>query len=420
MKITLLTYGSRGDLEPFLALAKGLKVAGHTVKLAAPQNFEEYVRAQDVTFISLPGDTRKILSSPEGADLLRSGNSTKFVRDITHILRNYYERVEDKCLEACQDAELIVGAGLTLKDTICISDKLKIRACILNLQPVLPGTSAFPNFLITTKNLRPKMLNKVTHLLFDILFWKDQKKYVQKFRARLGLPPLDKPLVKSLISRKIPILHAYSSLIVTPPKDWDGLGAFVGHISAPTDASKYTLAKPNKNLIEWLSRPDKPIFFGFGSMPLMTEKALNLISEALRKLMKRGVIVSSWSETPILPSAAENLLMVTEADYRWLLPKCAVAVHHGGAGTTHDALLAGIPSVVCPSISDQFFWAKRVSDLKVGIDLSFKNFNEARLVNALKYCLETSIAKNAREFSLKMVKDGNGLQNTISFIEKAF
>jgi len=416
MRITFLGYGSRGDVEPLLSIALEAKRRGHLPIFAAPSDFQEMIKLVELPFVKLEGNIQSILTSKEGLDLLAKGDSHRFLESISAVLQRYYKKIEEASLEACRGADLIVVGNLGLKEALCISAKFSIPAFVMSTFPAFPYTEEFPNFFITNKNLRLKWFNRWTYSLFDRVYWRNNKKYVDEFCEQLELQRFRGPMVKELMERKIRFLNMFSPLLVPTPKDWLETSVSCGRAYQDTKIKAAEKASPE--LVSWLQQGAKPVFFGFGSMPLLSSKEMfQTILNVLAETGQRGIISTGWSSAP-LGKYPRDVFVVKSADYDWLFPQCIAAVHHGGCGTVHDSLRAGLPTVICAVISDQFYWGERVKSLGVGTWLNLKHFSHQRLLNGLKFCLEPSTLIRAQELSKKMRLEVNGAIKVVDFFEK--
>ncbi|MFF0488516.1 glycosyltransferase [Nocardia sp. NPDC004068] len=182
--------------------------------------------------------------------------------------------------------------------------------------------------------------------------------------------------------------------------EWGEDRPFVGFL-----VPKAAAGQVDKELSAWLAAGDAPVYAGFGSMPVgEVDATLELMRNACRRVGRRLLYVSG--SRGVEPRLTEELAVVRGVDHAAVLPRCAVAIHHGGAGTTAAALRAGIPSVVCSFLADQPYWGQRVRVLGVGVAVPFSRLTEARLVRMLDLALSESVTRRAATFATGFRADG--------------
>ncbi len=166
-------------------------------------------------------------------------------------------------------------------------------------------------------------------------------------------------------------------------------------------------------LDDWLQAGSPPVFLGFGSMPVLDgENLLHTIRATLAELGVRGILAAGWSE---LDTVGDDTLFVTgEVDHQSLLPRCAAAVHHGGAGTTHASLAAGTPTLVCSVFWDQSFWGAQCR--RVGATFPFARLNARRLTSGLREVLDKQVDVRAKEVARRMGEE-DGIGVAVSHLE---
>ncbi|MDB5083338.1 MAG: glycosyl transferase, family 28 [Bacilli bacterium] len=420
MNITLLTTGTLGDVRPFLALALGLQELGHQVTLAAPMNFESYLKQFPVSVHSLVGDTQQVLESDKGRRWMASGNVKEFMnalQQISHEIRYDRQRV---ILSACQDCELIIVHPLLLSQIATLSEKLKKPFVLATPFPIVSATREFPQFLVRAKRLPFGFLNQLTHQVFSKVWQKSDADDINEWRSKLSLEPLRGSVFRNIAQQQIPILHAYSPSIIPHPKDWGDHNFITGQLKMN---DKYThehaKEKLNDDLAEWLERGQAPIYFGFGSLPVLEpQKMIDMVLDITQSLNTRAILASGWSNmtaggTPL----PDSVFMIKSADHVSLFPRCSCVIHHGGAGTTHTALESGTPSIICSTYGDQPFWGERITELNIGRHIPFPKLTKENLTRAIQELQNESVRDKAAEMG-KRIKAENGVQNALDWLEK--
>ena len=360
MKITLLTYGSRGDIQPFLALADGLQRAGHSVLLALPGAMANLAGEYNIPTLPLPGDPT-ILSD----QLNRSGHN--FVRQMlsiqSYVLPLALE-VGQLAYEACQDCDLVVHSFLFASGAHTFARQRGIPDVSVQCFPVFAPTSSFAAVAFPEISL-PGPLQRAyrlaTHRIGNALFhnlnasgypvmrrkrpaW--PKKLLWPFDSFPGHPPS-------------PLLMAVSPSVLPRAPEWEGSHVHVtGYLYL--DEPDF---QPSAELQGFLESGDAPVCIGFGSMiHPRAEIIQRTLLSILRREGQRAVILTGWDGWQEVRQEFQDSIFfyLESAPHAWLLPRCKLSIHHGGAGTTAAALRAGIPQWIIPFTADQPFWASRV------------------------------------------------------------
>jgi sterol 3beta-glucosyltransferase len=417
MKITILTYGSAGDVVPYMSLALGLMEKGHDVILAAPQNFENQVKSLGIHYMPLYGNSQAVLESDEGMQWMATGNTKLFFKELNAIAyKNRLERQRDS-VEACRDAQFIIVGTLMLFYATTISEKFKIPFLIAIVNPVCVATKAFPHLFITQKVLPFGFLNVLTHKLVFKEYQKSATPVLNVWRKSLGLEDINGSVYSKIASLRVPVIHGYSPHLLPKPADWDE------HISVTgfwrTDPKYLPHQPPEEELINWLNAGSAPVYFGFGSMPVLNPKEIQMmVYEICRETGIRAIINAGWSNFEGKHNQlSDPVYFIKYTDLSWLFPLCSLIVHHGGVGTTHISLESGVPTIICSIFWDNPLWGERLRMLDIGAHIRFKDLTKEKLIQAIKE-LNTE-DKKAKAFHLgKFVREENGLKSAIDHIEK--
>lgn len=359
MKITILAVGTRGDVQPYVALAKGLKAAGYGVRVGAPINFESFVTAHGLEYAPLRGDYYQLMDSPEG-QALKSGNPLRVMQHMKTTVYPLMRRLMDDSWPAVQGSDaiifhpkLMIGAQL--------AEKLNVPAIIAATLPMV-ATRAFPMPGLVNRDLGG-VLNKASYATLNMIT-RPFTGIIQRWRQEvLGLPAQAGTIsVFKLHDRPLPVLHCYSQQVITRPDDWPDHAYVTGYWWLD-ETNNW---QPPADLEAFLANGTPPVYVGFGSMIAEDPASVTrIVIEALQQSGQRGVIASGWGG--IRPAdLPPSIYLLKEAPHDWLFPRMSAVVHHGGAGTTAAGLRAGKPTVICPFIADQPFWGNRVAVLGAG------------------------------------------------------
>jgi sterol 3beta-glucosyltransferase len=404
LKITILTFGSRGDVQPFLALALGLQRAGQEVKLAAPHRFEAFVDSHGVPFVPLAGDPEVISMRLNDA----GRNPVRMVRAMAGYIFSIADQVAREAFAACDDADLIVHSFAFTVGGHSLARRRGIPDISIQTFPIFAPTRHIPP--IALPGVRPGPLRYFTHWLFTQVFWHggnlgywrlrraDPKTFDLKLRWPFS-PVGERGLT--------PLLLACSPVVVPRPDDWSA-----PHIHIPgylyLDASPSY--RPSQALREFLAGGEPPVCVTFGSMiHREAGRIYRAVMGALKERGARAILLSGWSDLHALADST-NALVLDAAPHDWLFPRCKTLIHHGGAGTTAAGLRAGIPNVVVPFAADQPFWGARVYELGAGPPpLPVGQLTRERLAGALGAADGEAIQQGARDVGAAIrMEDGVG------------
>lgn len=410
MKITLLTYGSRGDVQPFLALALGLQQAGHQPTLAAPARFAAFIQQYNIPFAPLAGDPAELSQRFNDA----GRNPIRMVSGMMQYALRVGAEMTYQTRAACRGAEFIVHTFAHVLDGHTLARELNIPDACLQLFPMFAPTGDYPNITLPNTGLRP--LNRASHHFSSrFMEWGGIMGF-EFIRRRAGLPSrrLYWPFRASPERLRTPLLCAWSPSVLPVSRDWPEYARVTGYVFMPGEAST---DQPSSVLEEFLNSGPPPVCISFGSMLNRdAEKMYQVILQALGQAGQRAVLLTGWGSLPMDVHPGQ-FLQIDSAPHAWLLPRCKAVIHHGGAGTTAAGLRAGIPNIVIPHIADQPFWGQRVYDLGAGPrPLHLKTLTVDGLLAALAEA-ETQPVLAAAQAVGRSIRSEDGLGEVISAIE---
>ena len=402
MKITILTYGSRGDVQPFLPLSLRLLEEGHSVKLAAPFRFKNLVEEYGIDFVPLSGDPEELSRRLNNA----GHNFVKLLRELTNHAIEVGADVWRQTEEACKAADLILHTFTHAVGAHTLARERGIPDIHIQTFPMFTPTGDYPN--VTLPGLRSRFLNRLTHTLSGKITWWASQIGFERVRRRAGLRKrkLYWPFDDGPLRPRTPILCAWSHGVLPPSKDWLPNVHVTGYYFF-ADHDSY---QPNKELESFLSLGQQPVCVSFGSMVYRdAEKIDKIVRAALAQTGNRAIILSGWSG--IGSASSNDLLYLDAAPHDWLLPRCKIVIHHGGAGTTAAGLRAGIPNIVVPFMADQPFWGRRVHAIGAGPrPLRVKRLSIQKLVQAIVEAEAESVHPGARAIGQQIrSEDGVGM-----------
>ncbi|UBU12751.1 glycosyltransferase [Nonomuraea gerenzanensis] len=430
MRVVVLGFGSRGDVQPCAALAHELAARGHMATLVAagryawlagrgdrtaaqaapshrntaramPEDRNAAQAAPGVAFAPIGVDPVAIVESEEGRRWLRSG-PLGFVRGFRTVVEPLATTLVKEVDAACAGADLVLAPALGAFGRH-LHDRYGTPYRILHFQPSEP-TREFPNPLVPLTTLG-SLGNRASYALVERLGWLALGRMVNRLRAEvLGLGPLRGSPFAADRRARVPVLCGVSPHVVSRPADWPGHVHLTGYWRLPN-------GEPGGGIEDFLEAGPAPVFVGFGSMvPDEPERVAAAVVGALRLARLRGVVQG-------LPVAEDDdVRVVGEVAHERLFPRMSAVVHHGGAGTTGAALAAGVPNVVCPFFADQPFWARRVVALGAGprpLPVSRLTRRElaARLIAAREY------RENAARLG-RLLHVEHGVKNAVDLIDR--
>mgnify|MGYP001821164330 CR=1 FL=1 len=409
MRTTIFTVGSRGDVQPYVALGAALARSGLDVTVATHEPFRDFVTDRGLAFAALPGDPRALLATDEAQELLRTGlGLVRFARRFVAILEPWFWKLVDAITPIHEKSEAVLYSALAFP-TWHLAQVDRTPTIQLSLQPLLP-TSSFP--AITTSFRDIGLLgNRVTHSVNQQLFWQPLRTAVDRWRTQdLGLPPhgLRGPY-RELAAKGEPIVHGFSRHLVAPPADWPDQALVTGHWPLADD-------RPLTNeTAAWLDDGAAPVYVGFGSIrDSESERLADIAITATERANARLVLDSGW--TGLEGAADDRVHVVCDTDHTMLFPRMASVVHHGGAGTTHTAAAAGVPSMAVPYYADQPFWGRRLESAGIGAPpLPRRELDAGQLTERITMLGGEALRSRAAEVGAAM-RSERGLQAATEFI----
>ncbi len=361
-RIVLTTIGTRGDVQPYMALGLGLKRAGYDVRLAAPENFKDWIEGAGLEFARCGNDSRAFVTSPEAVDFL-DGSLWYQIRNARKIGLDFIKSITEDIYHATRDADGIIFHPKA-DFSVDVAEAKNIPAIMAAFQPFTP-TREFPIMVLPIKTLGP-LANRMSYgvIYLSRVFYNN---YLNQYRCDLlGLKPRSlfrHPL--KIGSDPVPIFYAISEFVVPRPRDYPPHVHITGYWFLDTHSGW----EPPGALQAFLETGGPTIYVGFGSMPLKDPAASGgMIVEALRKSNLRAVMARGWAglRAEDRSDGAGAIHLIEDAPHEELFPLMDGVVHHGGAGTVAAGLRAGKPSFICPFLVDQPFWGMRVNNLGIG------------------------------------------------------
>jgi UDP:flavonoid glycosyltransferase YjiC (YdhE family) len=421
MNIVIQVVGSRGDVQPFIALGQELQKYGHRVRLATHNTFKEFVKKSGLEFYPIGGDPKELMAyMVKNPGLIPSMKSLK-EGDIKRKQIMVGEML-DGCWKSCVDADLDSGDPFIADAIIANPPSFAHIHCAqalgvpLHMMFTMPwsSTRAFPHPLANFKvgEIDPALINYASYGIVEFLTWQGLGSVINRFRATLDLEPIPTTVGPALAEAlEVPFTYCWSPALVPKPTDWpshiDVCGFFF------RDPPPY---EPPAAIVDFLKNGPRPIYIGFGSIVLEDPaKMTSLVLEALESCGVRAIISRGWSNLGEgLPDKAD-ILFIGDCDHEWLFQHVTAVVHHGGAGTAACGLKNACPTLVVPFFGDQPFWGDMISEAGAGPrPIPHKLLSGQNLFEAIQILLAPETKEAAQRISSQMANE-QGVQAVQSF-----
>ncbi|KDN37111.1 hypothetical protein RSAG8_10386, partial [Rhizoctonia solani AG-8 WAC10335] len=370
MNINIMIVGSRGDVQPYLALGKQLQRYGHDVRLSTHETFRKMVKDAGLRFYNIGGDPHELMSymvrNPgliPGLESLRNGDIGKKQKMIAEILEGCFASCFAPDLGSGEEtgfaADAIISNPPTFAHIHC-AEALGIPLLLSFTMPWCP-TASFPHPLVNIKqgeDTEPKMANYYSYGLVDMMTWQGLGRTINKFRMkRLGLEYLTTASAVGMIERcSVPWTYCLSPALVPKPGDWMSHIDVVGFYFLDL-ASDYS---PPADLIDFLKSGAPPVYIGFGSIVLQNPQEMTkAILSGIAQAGVRAIVSPGWGglDEDLIRSAGPHVFALGNVPHDWLFQHVSAVCHHGGAGTTAIGLKCGKPTVIVPFFGDQLIRA---------------------------------------------------------------
>jgi sterol 3beta-glucosyltransferase len=353
MRIAIVCNDTRGGIQPYVALGRGLALAGYDVRAVAPAEFAPMFAAVDIPMVPLSAGERAAELRSTGIAEQGVIAAMRFMRRELPAQINQWTR---ETLAACADVDVMTGGIGGMVTGLPVAEKLRIPFVETHLQPIRAPTDAYPGVMLPRW---PHWLGssgmRLSHHLSDKAVWMAfQGPMISAREQVLGLTGRPRRFGPQ------PVLYGLSRYVVPLPQSDERY--VCGYWTLPASRS-WT---PPPGLSTFLNRSGPVVSIGFGSMAsAKPQEVTDLVLSAVQRAGVRAVLLVGWGGLASLP-AADDVFFADDVPHDWLFPRVAAVVHHGGAGTTGAALSAGAPALVVPFAADQPFWGARVAELGVG------------------------------------------------------
>ena len=413
MKLVLAFYGTRGDVEPGVAVGRELMHRGHDVHIAVPPDLIGFAESAGLAAVAYGPDTQAWLESTRNF-------WTRFFRNFWRIqeVKRLWRESRDPgtrswaqmstMLTSLADGADVLITGMSYQELAAdVAEYCDIPLATLLWFPIRVNGHLVPTL--------PAPLIRSAMTVYEWLVWRGVKKVEDAQRRELGLPKATGPAPRRIAERGSLEIQAYEAAcfpgLAAEWVNWDGQRPFVGTLTLEmaTDA--------DAEVTSWIAAGKPPIFFGFGSIPVESPtETLAMIAAACAQLGERALVSAGWTDFSSVPHF-EHVKVVAAVNYAAIFPACRAVVHHGGAGTTAAGLRAGVPTLILWMADVQLLWGAAVKRLKVGTARRFSSVTEKTLVADLRRILAPEYVARARELTTELTKPAESVAAAADLVE---
>lgn len=419
MTVNILAIGSRGDVQPYVALALGLRDAGRRVRLITLPGFANLIQPYKLDHIEILKTSAQHVAgtSPGVQDWVDSANNfvaswRGFIRLFGHLGA---EGIRDT-LKACAEGEAIVVSPLGMLSGYHVAEKLRqplFRAFYL---PTIPS-----RYDLRGDGYQRSPVRGTFHVLKEHvrrqMTWQLLRPHTNRLRGQiLNLAPigLNEPF-SAMQRNRVPLLYGFSPAVFPRPPDWGEWIHVTGYWFLPTG----TQWRPPADLVEFLAAGPAPVIVSFGSMTTREpQQTTAIVVAALAQTGQRGILVKGaggLGDAELPP----DMFMLESAPFDWLFAHASAVIHHAGAGTTAWGLRAGLPTIAVPSFADQSLWAERVKALGVGPDpIPRRELSVARLATAIHQTTHSSEMRHRAAAVSARIKTEDGVGQAVQILDR--
>ena len=413
MKFVLAFYGTRGDVEPGVAVGRELRRRGHDVCMAVPPDLVGFAEAAGPAAVDYGPDIQGWLESTRNfwtylfRNFWRVRHVLAFLRESREPATRHWGEMSTTLTSLTVGADLLL-TGMSYQElAVNVAEFQDIPLATLLWFPIRVNGHLVPT-------LPPSFIRSAMRL-YEWLVWRGVKKVQDAQRRELGLRKATGPAPTRIAAQGALEIQAYDDVcfpgLAAEWSEFDGRRPFVGTLTleSPTDA--------DKDVASWIAAGTPPIFFGFGSIPV--ESAANtiaMIGKACAAVGERGLVCAAATDFSDAPHF-EHVKVAGEMNYATIFPACRAVVHHGGAGTTAAGLRAGVPTLVLWMADVQMIWGAAVKRLKVGKARRFSTVTEKSLVADLRTILAPEYLSRAREIATRMTNPAQSVAAAADLVE---
>lgn len=413
MKIVLAFYGTRGDVEPGIAIGRELMRRGHDVLVAVPPDLIGSAESIGLAAVAYGPDTQVWLEDTRDFWGYFFRNFWK-VRDVRRYLRDSREpgirawtEMSRTLASVAGGADLLV-TGVSYEELVFdVAESCSVPLATVFWFPMRVNGKLLPNL--------PGPALRAAMKVYEWVVWRSVKKSVGTARRELGLPPATGPVPGRIAELGLLEIQAYDDVLFPGLADewapWDGQRPFVGTLTLEL------ATEADEDVMAWIDAGTPPVCFGFGSIPVESPAdMIAMIAGACAQVGERALVCAGWTDFSNVPEF-DHVKVVGAVNYATIFPSCRAVVHHGGAGTTAAGLRAGVPTLVLWMADVQVIWGAAVKGLKVGTSRRFSSATEKTLVADLRTILAPEYQSRARQLAMAMTRPADSVASAADLLE---
>lgn len=413
MKCVLASYGTRGDIEPSVVVARELQRRGHDMIMAVPPDSVGFTEAAGLTAVPYG------LNSQAWLDVYRNfwtsffrgfwkmGEMRAMWREMWDLSDQCWAQINTTLLSLADGADLLFAGQSYQEPAANVAEYYDLPLATLHHVPMRPNGQVV--------SVLPAPLARSAMTAFDWFCWLLNKKVEDAQRRELGLPKATGPSPRRIAARGSLEIQAYDAVcfpgLAEEWAKWDGQRPFVGTLTMELTT------EADDEVMSWIRGGTPPICFGFGSMPVESPAdTVDMIGTACAQLGERALLCAGRSDFSGVP-APDHVKVVGPVNYATIFPACRAVVHHGGSGTTAASLRAGVPTLILSMDANQTIWGAQLKRLKVGATRRFSATDRDSLVQDLRKILAPDYARRAREIAARMTKPADSVMKAADVVE---
>lgn len=414
MKFALSSYGTRGEVEPCVAIGRELVRRGHRVCMAVPSDLVDFVGSAGLEPVAYKLESEAVTQAyVELWKHFYFSRNVWRIRDVGR-LRNELGQTGLQCfwetsrtlVSLAEGADLLLTGVNFEQPAANVAEFYDIPLATMHFSPVRSNGQMFP------ASPPPVVRSAMTGL--EWLVWRLSKNLEDAQRRELGLSKTTAPYPWRMTERSLEIQAYEEACFPGLAAEWAQLRSqrpFVGTLGLelPTAA--------DEDVVSWIAAGKPPVFFGFGSM-LVDSPAdtLAMIAAACERLGERALVCAGGSDFGRVPDF-RHVKVVDKVNYSAIFPACRALVHHGGSSTTPIGLRAGVPTLILWTIRDQAILGAAVKRLQVGAARRFSSTDEESLIADLRAILAPQYVTRAREIASQMTNPAKSVTVATDLVE---
>ncbi|WP_262365523.1 glycosyltransferase [Gordonia sp. OPL2] len=418
MRLVMACNGSRGDVQPAVALGGELASRGHTITMLVPSDLVGFSAATGLPTEPYGGSTREVLDSDLVRERMKSRDPRTRLRAVTELTVRDGRLMQQQLLDATEGADAIIAGSAGQERAHNVAEVRRVPHVPLHLCPLRRNGSTS---LLTHLGLDvPAPVARASWSVAERILWWASRSAENALRDDLGLDTVRAPFAAQIAATGVPEIQAYDAALFPALTDEWGLARpLVGFFTLAPEHREGVGDRSITDVLPWIESGPAPVYVGFGSMiPADADRLAEVFCTAADELDIRLLVSGGWSDF-MSGVTDDRIRVVGHVDHDTILPLCAAAVHHGGAGTVAAGLRAGIPTVVTWVGADQPIWGAAIARAGVGTSLPMSRVDRTRLVDALGSVAAEQTRERARALSNDLVEPKRAVTAAAEVVERA-